>query len=1009
MKKLAALMAGMLIFIFVSGVGTAAEIIVETGSSIQTAVSSASSGDVIIVKPGTYTENIRITTTPSLVIRSESGKPEDTIITAKSSTTSVFYTEVNNTTISGFKITGVGSSSAAGVYLVRCSNCTITNNDLSDNYQGVYLRYSDYNRVLNNVVLGESKGIYLQDSNYNTISGNGVNSSTQYGIHLTRSQRNTLSSNIANLNNHGIVLENANYNDLTGNTVNSNRGYGLYLTNSSNCGLTGNTATNSERGIYLIRSNSTTISGNEVLENTKYGILISYSNYNTISGNKANKTTGGIFLDSASGNTVSGNTVASNSISGLYMCPGSRSNHVFNNYLNNTYNADIRNTRNTWNTTRTTGTNIVGGSYVGGNFWANPSGTGFSQTAQDANGDGIADSEYAGTNFTDYLPLVITSGPQQSILPVANFVTNVTSGNAPLAVQFTDSSQYATGWKWDFENDGTVDSSVQNPVHVYINAGTYTASLTASNANGTASKTATITVLEQSRPLVPVANFTANVTSGYAPLAVQFTDSSQYSTGRNWDFENDGSVDSGIQNPVKVYTTSGTYTVNLTAVNANGTNSKFMTITVYNPDQPVPPIADFTANITSGYAPLTVQFTDRSQNSVSWSWDFDNDGREDSGLQNPVHMYEIPGTYTVNLTAGNQNGKSSKITTIDVVAAENVSKVLPVADFSMNVSEGYAPLSVLYTDRSQNATGIGWDFNNDGEVELDYGTVVYVYTSPGTYTVNLIASNANGTASKTATVNVLKEINSGENSGGGSSKGGSSSGGSGGSSGGSPEPSRNVQVKELSQVFITNGNSVKFDFKRNATCVVSVGFDAKKTAGKTTTIVEQLKNKSALVPALPEGEVYKSFNVWVGNSGFASLENIENPAIRFKVEKAWIQEKGIDQDSIALKRYSDKKWEQLPANLSGEDSKYLYFTARVQGFSFFAITGKTNTLSEESSTKIESEYEISPVDDKSKEDTGSEAEKEKGKIGNVKSPGLEMAFGIACLLAVFLYIRKINS
>jgi PGF-pre-PGF domain-containing protein len=923
MKKLAALMAGMLIFIFVSGVGTAAEIIVETGSSIQTAVSSASSGDIIIVKPGTYTENIRITTTPSLVIRSESGKPEDTIITAKSSTTSVFYTEVNNTTISGFKITGVGSSSAAGVYLVRCSNCTITNNDLSDNYQGVYLRYSDYNRVLNNVVLGESKGIYLQDSNYNTISGNGVNSSTQYGIHLTRSQRNTLSSNIANLNNHGIVLENANYNDLTGNTVNSNRGYGLYLTNSSNCGLTGNTATNSERGIYLIRSNSTTISGNEVLENTKYGILISYSNYNTISGNKANKTTGGIFLDSASGNTVSGNTVASNSISGLYMCPGSRSNHVFNNYLNNTYNADIRNTRNTWNTTRTTGTNIVGGSYVGGNFWANPSGTGFSQTAQDANGDGIADSEYAGTNFTDYLPLVITSGPQQSILPVANF--------------------------------------------------------------------------------------TANVTSGYAPLAVQFTDSSQYSTGRNWDFENDGSVDSGIQNPVKVYTTSGTYTVNLTAVNANGTNSKFMTITVYNSDQPVPPIADFTANITSGYAPLTVQFTDRSQNSVSWSWDFDNDGRADSGLQNPVHMYEIPGTYTVNLTAGNQNGKSSKITTIDVVAVENVSKVLPVADFSMNVSEGYAPLSVLYTDRSQNATGIGWDFNNDGEVELDYGTVVYVYTSPGTYTVNLIASNANGTASKTATVNVLKEINSGENSGGGSSKGGSSSGGSGGSSGGSPEPSRNVQVKELSQVFITNGNSVKFDFKRNATCVVSVGFDAKKTAGKTTTIVEQLKNKSALVPALPEGEVYKSFNVWVGNSGFASLENIENPAIRFKVEKAWIQEKGIDQDSIALKRYSDKKWEQLPANLSGEDSKYLYFTARVQGFSFFAITGKTNTLSEESSTKIESEYEISPGEDKSKEDTGSEAEKEKGKVENVKSPGLEMAFGIACLLAVFLYIRKINS
>jgi PGF-pre-PGF domain-containing protein len=913
MRRSAALLVGMMIFTVISSTGTATEIIVENGSSIQTAVSSASSGDVIIVKPGTYTENIRITTTPGLVIRSESGKPEDTIITAESSATSVFYTEVNNTTISGFKITGVESSSAAGVYLVRCSNCTVANNDISDNYQGVYLRYSDYNKVLNNIVLGGYRGIYLQDSNYNTVSGNGANSSTQYGVHLTRSQRNTLSNNVANSNNHGIVLESANYNNLTKNIVNSNRVYGLYLTNSSNCGLIGNTATSSERGIYLIRSNSTTISDNKVLENTKYGILISYSNYNTISGNTANKTTGGIFLDSASGNTVSGNTVASNSVSGLYMCPGSKSNLVFNNYLNNTYNADIRNTRNTWNTTKTAGANIVGGSYIGGNFWANPSGTGFSQTVQDANGDGIADSEYAGTNFTDYLPLVLTSGLQQPVLPVANFTANTTSGNAPLAVQFTDISQYATE--------------------------------------------------------------------------------------RNWDFENDGTVDSSIQNPVRVYAAAGTYTVNMTAINANGTNSKFMTISVYNVSEPVVPKADFTTNTTSGYAPLAVQFTDLSQNAVSWSWDFDSDGNSDSDLQNPAHVYETPGIYTVNLSAGNQNGTSSKTAAITVLEAENLINGLPVADFSMNLSEGYAPLSVLYTDLSQNATEIGWDFNNDGEVEVTSSTVVYVYTSAGTYTVNLIASNENGTASKTATVNVLKE----SNSGGGSSKGGS------GGTGGSPEPSKNVQVKELSQVFIANGDAVKFDLKRNATCVVYVSFDAKKTAGKVTTIVEQLKNKSVLVSALPEGEVYKSFNVWVGNSGFASSENIENPVICFKVEKAWIEEKGIGQDSIALNRYSNKTWEELPVNLTGEDSRYLYFTARVPGFSFFAITGKTNNLSEEGLTEIEPVNETVSIEENKTENTGSEVESESGEIESVKAPGLEMASGVACLLAIFLCIRKMNG
>ena len=119
-----------------------------------------------------------------------------------------------------------------------------------------------------------------------------------------------------------------------------------------------------------------------------------------------------------------------------------------------------------------------------------------------------------------------------------------------------------------------------------------------------------------------------------------------------------------------------------------------------------------------------------------------------------------------------------------------------------------------------------------------------------------------------------------------------------------------------------------------------VGFDAKKTVGKTTTIVEQLKNKSTLVSNLSEGEVYKYLNVWAGNSGFASSENIENPSICFKVEKSWLQNKSIDQDSITLNRYSKKTWEQQPVNLLKEDSKYLYFTADVPGYSLFAVTGK---------------------------------------------------------------------
>ena len=132
-----------------------------------------------------------------------------------------------------------------------------------------------------------------------------------------------------------------------------------------------------------------------------------------------------------------------------------------------------------------------------------------------------------------------------------------------------------------------------------------------------------------------------------------------------------------------------------------------------------------------------------------------------------------------------------------------------------------------------------------------------------------------------------------------------------------------------------------------------MGFDAKKTAGKTTTIAELLKGKSTLVSELSSGEVYKYFNLWVGNGGYATSSNIENPVVCFKIEKSWVQEKKIDQASITLNRYSDKNWSQLPVTLLREDDKYLYFTAQTPGFSFFAITGKP--VEKESGTEVKPE------------------------------------------------------
>jgi VCBS repeat-containing protein len=170
--------------------------------------------------------------------------------------------------------------------------------------------------------------------------------------------------------------------------------------------------------------------------------------------------------------------------------------------------------------------------------------------------------------------------PVTACAPVtANFMANQTSGNAPLIVQFTDSSTGSpTSWSWDFGDpaSGTVDTSnQQNPSHTYSAAGTYTVKLIATNACGiqSQSKPGTITVCNPIQ-----ADFMANLPrNGFAPLNVSFINTSTGSpTSWSWDFGDpaSGTADtSNQQNPSHTYSAAGTYTVKLTVTNACGSNN----------------------------------------------------------------------------------------------------------------------------------------------------------------------------------------------------------------------------------------------------------------------------------------------------------------------------------------------------------------------------------------------------------------------------------------------------
>ena len=94
--------------------------------------------------------------------------------------------------------------------------------------------------------------------------------------------------------------------------------------------------------------------------------------------------------------------------------------------------------------------------------------------------------------------------------PVAAFSANVTEGDAPLTVAFTDESTGAATWSWDFGDNTT--SADQNPTHTYATAGTYTVTLTVTNTAGSDRATATITVS------VPVGNIAVTSTPANAAI-----------------------------------------------------------------------------------------------------------------------------------------------------------------------------------------------------------------------------------------------------------------------------------------------------------------------------------------------------------------------------------------------------------------------------------------------------------------------------------------------------------
>lgn len=231
----------------------------------------------------------------------------------------------------------------------------------------------------------------------------------------------------------------------------------------------------------------------------------------------------------------------------------------------------------------------------------------------------------------------------------------------------------------------------------------------------------------------PVASFSANPTSGDAPLSVQFSDLSRNNpTQWEWVFS-DGST-SNEQNPSHTYTDGGSFDVRLTATNSRGSSSITQIIQVGTPLK-----AEFTFSNSSGDIPLVVKFKDQSSGSpTSWLWDF-GDGQTSTEPE-PTHVYEKSNSegYQVSLTITNATGSQTFTSPTRVYTYQPVT-----ADFTSTKSSGTSPLLVQFTDTSKGEIVARlWEFG-DGETSTLLNPL-HSYDEAGIYDVKLTVTRADG-------------------------------------------------------------------------------------------------------------------------------------------------------------------------------------------------------------------------------------------------------------------------
>lgn len=284
---------------------------------------------------------------------------------------------------------------------------------------------------------------------------------------------------------------------------------------------------------------------------------------------------------------------------------------------------------------------------------------------------------------------------------------------------------------WNFGDDST--AAIQMPRHRYAAAGTYSVQLRLVTAAGCADS---MLLVNRIKIVDPVAAFTMSDSfRNCPPLITQFTNQSLNGVSELWDF-GDGTSTSE-HSPSHFYAVAGTFTVSLTVTGAGGCSAVMRKqVVVKGPSGSI----HYSPTVFCK-SPADISFTARTNDAVSYIWDF-NDGATVVATDSVItHRYNNTGAYLPRLLLSDNSGCRVPVLGTDTIRVINLKAKFEHAGGIVCSNDNLA-----FTNTStagDSITGCHWTFG-DGSYAENIAGVLHGYTNPGTYYPSLTVTTLHG-------------------------------------------------------------------------------------------------------------------------------------------------------------------------------------------------------------------------------------------------------------------------